>query len=238
MDPIPETLEALRALARSGDVDVATTLHGLDRDVSRVVPEIVGISVGLACDPFTFTLVADSELVQETDAIQYVDDGPCLAAMRTGDVTATTTDDLMDEGRWQLFARSLAIHGIESTLSLPVLRDGRVVAGVNLYASTPDAFVGHHDELAAICGAWAPGVVANADLTFTTLLEAVETPERMRDQDVVDQAVGMLVSARGLSVSAAATRIRQAAARAGISQSQAARRLISVLSVQQPPQQD
>ena len=104
------------------------------------------------------------------------------------------------------------------------------MAGVNLYASTEDAFAGHHEELAAICRAWAPGAVTNADLAFSTRLEAVATPARMREQTLVDQAVGMLAESQHLHTSAAADRLREAAARAGISQSQAAQTVIQVMS--------
>jgi GAF domain-containing protein len=229
MEPVPETREALRWLARSGDATVAATLATIARAVREVVPDTVGVSLGLTDDRFTFTVVADSELVLELDAVQYVDDGPCVAAMDTDQIIGTVTADLLDERRWQMFARSLAIHGVESTLSLPVPQDGRVVAGVNLYASTPDAFVGHHAELAAICGAWAPGATSNADLSFSTLIVAAETPGRMREA-IVDKAVELLAASQRVSIRDAATRVREAAARARISQAMAASSIIRALS--------
>lgn len=230
MEPLPETFEAIRRLVSSGDTQIASELVRIARQVREVVPEVVGVSIGLPADDFTFTLVADSDLARDLDAVQYVDDGPCLAALRGDEVIATELDDLFDEERWLMFARASAVHGVQSSLSLPVVRQGRVVAGVNLYASTPDAFDRHHEELAAICGAWAPGLVTNADLGFSTRLEAVATPARMADQSTVDQAVGMLAEAHHLSTEDAAERIRQAAERAGISAAQAARAIIGVLS--------
>lgn len=230
MEPLPETFEAIKKLIRSGDTHVATELVRIAREVREVVPEVVGVSVGLLADDLMFTLVADNDLARDLDVMQYVDDGPCVTALREEEPIATELDDLLDEGRWLLFARASALRGVESSLSLPVLRQGRVVAGVNLYASTADAFEGHHEELAAICGAWAPGAVTNADLSFSTRHEAAATPARMSDQNVVDQAIGMLAEAHHLSTNEAAERIRQAAERAGIGEAQAARAIIGVLT--------
>jgi hypothetical protein len=230
MEPIPQTFEAIRTMATYGDTRPAAELLRIGREVLAVVPEIVGVSLGLHAERFTFTLVADNELAKDLDVIQYLDDGPCVASVNSGDVIETSPQQLLDEGRWQMFARAQAAKGVESSLSLPISRDGRVVAGVNLYASAPDAFDGHREELVAICRAWAPGVVSNADLPFSTRLEAAATPQRIRDQQAVDQAIGMLAEAEDIDVDTAADRLSEAAARADITEVQAAHIVIRVLS--------
>jgi GAF domain-containing protein len=115
-----------------------------------------------------------------------------------------------------VFAAASAAAHVASTLSLPIRHDGRVVAGVNLYAATRDAFEGHHEELAAALGAWAPGAVANADLSFTTRAAAAEAPRRLTENDETDMTAGMLSEALGISVGEAGERLRNAAARAGL----------------------
>jgi GAF domain-containing protein len=232
MEPVPETSEAIRQMHDYGDTDLAVELMRIGEQVQQVVPEVVGVSLGLPAEGFTFTLVASNVVALEMDAVQYLDDGPCVDAIHGGATIETSTEELLDEGRWQLFARALAVSGIESTLSLPILRDGRVVVGVNLYASSAEAFSGHHEELAAICRAWAPGAVANADLDFSTRAEAAATPQRMRDRSHVDLAIGMLAQTRGIDTAAAERRIRDAAGRAGISESRAAQVLIRILSTE------
>jgi hypothetical protein len=232
MEPLPETLRAIKELARYGDTEAATELLRIGREVRAIVPECVGVSLTLLADRFTFTLVAEGELTRELDAVQYVDDGPCIEAAMTDGLVETSIEELLDEDRWSLFAQAGAARGVCSSLSLPVVRHDRVVAGVNLYASTSDAFRDHHDELARICRAWQPGIVADADLTFATRQDAVDTPDRIADQDQVDLAVGMLASAQALGASEAGSRIREAAARAGVSESQVARIMIGVLGPQ------
>lgn len=238
MEPLPETRQALERLMEWGDTRISTELLRIGRQVREVVPEIVGVSLGLLRDGLTFTLVSDSELAKSLDAVQYLDDGPCISAMNDNDTVDTTADDLLAEGRWQLFAQAQAAHGVGSTLSLPVLEDHTVVAGINLYASTSDAFDGKHARLAQICRAWAPGAVINADLSFRTREEAVATPGRLRSQEEFDQAIGMLAASQSITVDEAAERIRDAAQRAGVSELQAARTVIRVLDVSIAPDSD
>jgi hypothetical protein len=228
VEPIPETVEALQELTRLGDRAIAGTLLRLSRDVERLVPDIVGLSLSLVKDDLTFTATATNGPVAELDGVQYLSGGPCHDALHDGRTHQFRGDRADDESRWQLFARATAAAGVESTLSLPILQDGRVVVGVNLYASTPTAFDGHHEELAEVCGALAVGAVSNADLGFTTRFRAAEAPERLRDQNVIDRAVGVLMAARSITAEEAEQQIRQAAQRAGITDSQMARAVLGL----------
>ena len=103
-----------------------------------------------------------------------------------------------------------------STLSMPIQENDEVTGGVNLYAASPNAFTGHHEELAGLFGAWAPGAVSNADLPFHTRAEAAKAPQRLEDQDRVNQATGVVMAAHRVDADTARARIRDAAARAGV----------------------
>ena len=230
MKPIPETVEALRELTRFGDETIARALLRISHDVERIVPEAVGVSLSLISDNLTFTMTATSAPAAEIDGMQYLDGGPCVETLHTGERRSYHVGDVVDEERWQLFARATSAAGIESTLSLPILNHGVVVAGANLYASTMDAFEGHHEELADACGAWAEGAVRNADLGFTTRFEAAQTPDRLRTENLVDQAVGALMSRWAISVEEAEDRLRDAAQRAGITDGQMARAILGLFT--------
>jgi hypothetical protein len=97
-----------------------------------------------------------------------------------------------------------------------------------MYGSSPDAFEGHHEELAAVCGAWAGGAVKNADMDFSTRFQAAEAPDRLRAENLVDQAVGALMSRWEITVDEADERLRGAAQRAGISDAQMARAILGL----------
>ena len=233
MEPIPETIEALRELTRFGDETIARTLLGISRAVEQIAPEVVGVSLSMIEENLTFTMTATTGPVAQLDGMQYLAGGPCDDALRSGEPRVYRSDEAVneaavDEDRWDLFARATAAAGVASTLSLPMLRDGIVVAGVNLYGSTPEAFEGRHEEIARACGAWAGGVVKNADLDFSSRFRAAEAPDRLRAQNQVDMAVGALMSRWELSIEEAEQRLSEAAQRAGISDGQMARAILGL----------
>jgi GAF domain-containing protein len=140
LEPIPPTAEALRELARQGQVELGVKLHAMAQRVRALVPQLVGLSLGVVENGVTLTLVASEAQLAALDAVQYLDGGPCVAGVDRAESLEVNIDDLLDEDRWQLYARACAAVGVASSLSLPITQGDRVVGGVNLYASTPDAF--------------------------------------------------------------------------------------------------
>lgn len=227
MEPIPETAAALADLAASGDSRLREELDLRARLVREFVPDCVGMSLASVEHGVTFTLVATSEEIAVLDAVQYLYGGPCVDAAHTDEVWEFTSDDeaLLDEAGWHRFARATAAHMIASTLSLPILDDGRVVGTVHLYASSAHAFTGLHDELAVIFGAWAPGAITNADLSFSTRDRAQVAPQTLQDRARVDRAVRVLAAAADLTTEEARDSLREAARRAGITEARLAETL-------------
>jgi GAF domain-containing protein len=228
MEPMPETEAVFAKLAAYGDTEVAETLAVMGRRSLVIVPDCVGLSLLVVADGLTYTLVASDERFASLDAIQYFDEGPANAVVESREPVEMNTESLLNEGRWLAFARATSATGIASTLSLPLVRRGIVMGAVNLYAATPDAFNGHHQELAEALGASAESAISNADLTFSTRLEAANAPQELADQYDIDGALGIIAGNHGLDIEAAKTRLSQAAARAGITEAQAARVLKSV----------
>ena len=228
LEPLPETREALISLGRWSDRDLTADLvHQGDR-VEEIVPNLVGLSLALVRGGLTFTIAATRERLTLLDAIQYAFGGPCVEAVlhdstvRSGDTDA----GLMDEQRWVHFARAGAAHGVMSTLSLPIHTDDKVVAGVNLYAATPNAFTGREEQLAELLGAWAPGAVHNADLSFSTQDAARQAPQVLKDNSVMDQATGVVIAAHGVDEDRARRIIAEAARRAGQDELAVAREIV------------
>jgi GAF domain-containing protein len=216
MEPIPETVEALNSLdPEADDGTLLADLTRLAKASEQIVPDLVGVSLARLEHGVTFTLVATAEAVAVLDAVQYLAGGPCVDSAHT-DRVMEFDHDVMDEERWGLFAEATAARAVRSTLTLPVLQDGHVVGTVNLYAASRRAFVGHHEQLAAVFGAWAAGAVSNADLSFMTRNEARAAPQRLSDQHLVDLATGIAAVQLGVDVEAAKTHLIDAASRAGV----------------------
>jgi GAF domain-containing protein len=234
VEPIPETV---RVIADFGPFvieheDLLAELLDKAQQVQAVVPQCVGISVASNEDDVTFTLVATAPEIAVLDAIQYVAGGPCVEAAKTDEVLAYDQAGLFDEEEWQLFAQATAAAAVASTLSLPIVQDAHVIGGVNLYASTTTAFDGHHEAIAAIFDAWAPGAVTNADLSFTTRNIAEAAPDLLREDIDLSVAVGLIANQDRISIDHARQRLSEAARRAGVSQAQLAQTIIELRRLQ------
>jgi transcriptional regulator with GAF, ATPase, and Fis domain len=226
LEPTPPSREALELLSAYGDPELTDLITDMGDAVMRLVPDCVGLSVTFLAEDLTFTLVGTDPSVLRLDAMQYLAGGPCLDAVTTGEALHLATSDILDEDRWRLFAHAEAATGVASSLSLPVMHEGQVIGSVNVYASTADAFDGHIAEVAEACEAWAPGAVMNADLSWTSRLRAAATLARMEQRALVDRAIGFVAAVQHLDTRTAATRIREAAARAGVTEPEIARIIV------------
>lgn len=227
MEPIPETVEAIEELGPFAAGDLLAPLLEQARLVQELVPDCVGLSLASVKDGVTLTLVATSEEIAALDGVQYVFGGPCVDGVEVDEVLEYTSDDVLDERRWQHFARATSAAAVASTLTLPVMADGVVVGSVNLYAASRDAFDGRHADIARIFQAWAPGAVTNADLSFDTRRIAEQASERLEEALGVDIAVGLISASRDIDLDAARDHLRNAALRAGISEAALAQSIIA-----------
>ena len=229
--PLPETREALGEFVSLGEPDVDELIDELRLRANEIVPRLVGLSLGLARDDLTFTLVASNRAPAALDATQYDDGGPCVEVTegRLASAEVDSTDPL-DEERWAMYARVSAAVGVGSSLSLPIYRDGDLVGGLNLYASEPEAFAGRQEELAVALGSRAAEAVSNADLSFRTRLEAAQAPQQLKDRTDVDTAIGLIAAHTGAELDTAERLLDHAAARAGVRSALVARILVLVYS--------
>jgi GAF domain-containing protein len=214
VEPIPESLEVLRRLSSTGEVDLVDNLERAAGWVVRVVPECVALSIAHFDEGLTFTLTATSERLRILDAAQYLDGGPCEVAAVAGD--EVDVGDVLDEDRWQLFALASAVHGVRSSLSLPLRRGDTVYGSVNFYASSEYAFMGRERDLAVMFGASVQEAVANADLSMASVDTARQAVTTLDERDRIHTAVGVLAARHGMTPSEAQQSLTDAATRAGV----------------------
>jgi GAF domain-containing protein len=233
MEPTPETRQALGEFVSLEDPDLEQLLEDLGRAAREIVPELTGLSLAITKEQLTFTLAATDSEIAALDATQYLNGGPCVdVGENDAHIQQFSATDRLDEDRWQVFAAASAAHGVASTLSLPIYADGELVGGVNLYASTPDAFTGRVEELSSLVGATSTQAITNADLSFSTRLEAAAAPQRLRDQAVIETAIGLVAADKEIDIEQARQELLDAAARAGVYLVQVARVVISVYKSQ------
>lgn len=230
MEPIPETARAIEQFgpfAIEND-DLLVELLAKAEQVRAVVPQCLGVSLASNEDRVTFTVVATDLDVALLDAVQYLADGPWAPAVEEDEAPGPHQGDVLDEQEWRSSAQAGAAASVASTLTLPILDGVLVVGSVNLYASTPDAFEGHHEAVARVFDAWAPGAVTNADLSFSTREVAAAAPELLREELDLTVASGLVAGREGVDLDVARERLRDAARRAGVTESQLARAIIEI----------
>jgi GAF domain-containing protein/ANTAR domain-containing protein len=212
MEQLPETraeLDRLSALLGEG-MDIGAYLDDVAKVAEALVPSCVGVSITVIIDGDPFTVTATTPTASALDAVQNVEDGPCIRAVETGEPIGVT--DVMDEDQWQLFGLAATTHGVRSSWSFPIRdMDGLVSGGMNLYSADADAFTGRARLITAAFGASLREVVSNADLSFATRDRARDLSAALDAREQVDQAVGSLAGLRGWTVSRARSRLDRAA---------------------------
>jgi GAF domain-containing protein len=182
--------ELLALLAAGGDL--RSFLGDLVRLAVRRVPRAEACGLTLAHDATGMTVASTGPLAEQADQRQYQQDtGPCLESMRTG--TVVRVDDMAAEERWTPFPAQAAELGVRSSLSLPLVVEGRSRGALNLYATEPRVFGA--DEATAYrwagqaTGALAVALrIADSDHRAESLLGGLDT------RATIGQAVGLLMA--------------------------------------------
>jgi GAF domain-containing protein len=229
MEPIPETLDAIAEL--DAYLDDGTLFEKLKRVAAlaqRIAPDLAGVSVASLEHGVTFTMVATDDEIAALDGVQYATSGPCVEVVDEGQGMVTTSEDLFSEPRWRALGQASAAAGVCSTLTFPIMDSGEVIGTVNLYGRSDHTFDGKRAALAVIFGAWAPGAVMNADLSFSTRLLAQQAPAKLRDDAVVDRATGILAAHHQIPVEQARERLEHSAAQANLPLGRLARTIVEM----------
>ena len=183
--------ELLALLASGGDLRsfLADLVHLAARQVRGAE------ACGLTLDRHSTggTVASTGPLAQQADERQYAaDTGPCLESMRTGAVVRV--DDMATEDRWTPFPARAAELGVRSSLSLPLVVEGRSSGALNLYATEPRVFSADDEATATDWAQQATGAltvalrIADSDERTESLLGGLDT------RATIGQAVGLLMA--------------------------------------------
>lgn len=225
MELIPASAQVLDDLSRTARTDLTADILDLAAQIEAVVPSCVGVSITVARGALTFTLVASSEVAAQLDATQYVSGGPCVEAARGGQ--EQSVPEILDEGRWQSYARTAAASNVRSSLALPLTTHQELTGSLNIYAADPGAFNGDNARLRELAGAPAWALITNADLEFTSRDRADDAPRDLHYSDLINQAIGVLIGAHRIDPESAKERLQETAARAEVSLVEAARQVLA-----------
>ncbi len=153
---------------------------------------MAGISL-LGEDGRPTTGVFTDQRSPDIDAAQYESGrGPCLDSWRLGKVVRL---DDMDAAAadYPEFAAAAQAHGVQSTLSLPLVVGDERLGALNLYARIPGGFSSDDEALGTDLAATAAVVLANATAFWAASELSDQLGQAMRSRAVIEQAKGVLM---------------------------------------------
>jgi len=227
--------DLVQALGRrvADDDDLAELMTQAARGAVRLIHDAhwAGVTAQFAGVPVTAAHTEARVLV--VDEGQYGQgDGPCLAAIRLDRPVAMTVEQVRD--RWPALAQIADTAGVRSFLAEPLHVRDRPVGSLNMYSArvggrrTPDpdivtVLTGYLDRGLTDYSAAQPGET-----------QAVRLRQHLRDRQLIDTAVGVLMARHSLSAAAATDLLENNAARHGQSVLQTAADLIDAQNTGRP----
>ena len=168
-------------------------LHEMAVIAARQVTD--GLSCGMTMEPNgrPLTVACSDPVTSRVDQVQYrLDDGPCLHAMRDGELVRI--EDTADQEQWPVFESEAAAAGIRSCLALPLMAGCESVGALNLYARAASAFGDEETRRAESFAENASGALALARrlASYTALNEQLRAS--MASRSLIDQAMGIVMA--------------------------------------------
>jgi GAF domain-containing protein len=229
----PETLTAaaeLQELLLETD-NFEDFLQDLAVLAARSVTQGLSCGITLKRDGRPHTVANSDDRAARCDELQYGQGiGPCLDAMRTGEIVLV--EDLVAEERWGEYRAAVLAHGVRSSLSLP-LTDGTPGA-LNFYATRPRAFGETEREYAQRFAAEASRALALANRMarqseLTTQLEAA-----LASRATIDQAIGIIMGQNRCDAEHAFGLLRAASQNRNVKLRTVATEIVAAVSGQSP----
>lgn len=161
---------------------------------ARLLPMDLHCSITLNPQGRLRTAAASDEMVVRFDQDQYdLDEGPCLAALRTGQAQLIT--DMGSESRFDSFPARAQAHGIRSSLAQPLTPPGQHTTGVmNLYATQTDGFPAAIRDQAAVFAGYAAGALGVAQKIAHHTQFSQDLQTALASRTVIDQALGIIMA--------------------------------------------
>lgn len=172
--------------------DITDFLDELAALTTKVLPGDLSCGITMRRGRGVTTMASSDTRASQVDEIQYShNEGPCLHALATGQVTVV--DDLASDDRWGGYQMAALGHGVRSSLSLPLHTDSEVVGALNIYATRPRTF-GPPEQL--VGGRFAD----EASRALTLAVRLAEHSEMsahlqaaLASRAVIDQALGIIM---------------------------------------------
>jgi anti-anti-sigma factor len=175
---------------------------------SQTIDGADGASISLRRDGRLATVATSDEAISEIDVDQYASgQGPCVDASLKGQPSHVYA--LEQERRWPTLVTRARQLGIGAILSSPLVAGGQPVGALNVYSRTAGAFAAKEQELASVLAAHASVILTSAIAGDFLGALGDGPPPSPRAQEVIAQALGVVMESDGLSEEDAFTTLRR-----------------------------
>ncbi len=141
------------------------------------------------------------------DQSQYdVGDGPCLHAMRRGDLVRV--DLATSRDRWPHFTAAAEHAGVRSFLAAPLGTGTTALGALNLYSGSPDGFGPDDDPLLLLLVEHATRAITDYLLLTAAATHVGQLQEAMTTRAPIEQAKGILMAHHHCDSNTAFTMLR------------------------------
>ena len=173
------------------------------------------------------TGIFTDEEAPEIDASQYESGaGPCLDSWRTGK-TIRLEDMTAAAELYPDFAKAAQDHGVQSSLSLPLMTGEEAVGALNLYARVPRGFTEDDEATGQVLASAAAIVLINASAYWQAAQLSEQLSHAMQSRAVIEQAKGILMArSPHLSADEAFDVLRKASQRENLKLREIAQRIV------------
>jgi len=235
-DELRPYLDRVHRLATT-QTTLLTELEAVAEVLERTIPDCDAVSIALVVEGATVTGAASSQLAVEIDLVQYDhDQGPCLTSM--AERSPVRIDVLRQDERFEHFAPAAVERGVESSLSVPLVRDGDVVGSINLYSTQPNAFADATLTMVAPIAEYTAEVIGGSPLYAASLDLVGGLVAAVKDTDDIHVAIGFLMGLGTATEAEAWTILRDRALQNGASIAETARQITDAASSDQPSDSD
>jgi len=204
MAPDPALEEGLAELSQFfvGDATMIDTLHRVAARAVEVVEAADYCSLTMVIDGGIRTGAFTHPHAPEVDQVQYdVDDGPCLDALRKGEIFRINS--MLNDGPWPAFRQACRKYGIMTAASFPMLIDGTVHGALNMYSQDYHAFGAQDIRQCRSFATQAGTVIANARSYWSARQLSENLEHALHHRAEIEQAKGIIVATTGATPDAA-----------------------------------
>lgn len=226
MEASAQALSALSQFVVS-KTSMGETLLRVSQITTDALPaaDMAGISLLGANGKPTTGIFTDPD-APEIDAAQYASGrGPCLDSWRLQ--TVVRLDDMDAAGAYPEFASAARAHGVQSSLSLPLMAGEDAAGALNLYSRTAMGFTVDDERTGTLLAGAAAIVLVNASAYWQASQLGEQLSQAMQSRAVIEQAKGILMArSPHLSADDAFDLLRKASQRENVKLRDIAQRIV------------